>query len=253
MSRLIFDPLYVGTMAFNNCDCKKCESCKVSIKLKTSVLLQPFDFETIIPPYLFLDIFPHFKMGPASTADVLLGYHSSIDFYCYSFNPDVKMYGAEDLNHTGKARQQIADELWNKRTRAHEMWKEAYASFELHMKPIYEHAPETSMLTQFQCMEKLILMGRLIQRVVNGDETRRDLLTVLEQDVDKYVSIALIPWTVKRCGGDDLSEERNRIWSEKRKEFDHVFSQKQQNEKKDDEQVTPEGDRGGGRGGGGGS
>lgn len=199
---LHFDTLVVTGMIFtkcesgNSCDSRTgkpmCKSCLSRNHYMMFAYVQPHEFEFVVPPKLFTELYPMYTMRGVSTMEVLALMVAGVDYFDALFNPD---HPFADVGEVWRKHARVS------RQKARDIWLPSHEQFQNDL------VSSKSMLEMIQVLERRLVTGQGLCHFVNGKKkTTEEWTQWVEAQLAENASLRLIPWTFERCKSDRVSE-----------------------------------------------
>lgn len=198
---LHFDTMIVTGMVFTKCssgnECHRhrdkpmCKACLTRNHYVMFAYMQPHDFEYVVPPNLFTQLYPMYTMKGVSTMEVVSLMMAGIDYLDALFNPD---HPFADVGDEWKKRALPA------RQRARGIWLEGHSAF------VQGLGDSKSMVELMQILERRLVTGQGLCHFVNGKKSSEEWKRWVDMQLDLNHTQALIPWTFERCKADRVKD-----------------------------------------------
>ena len=207
------------------CDGKDCADCKERGRYVEFSLLQPFDFQLIIPPIIFGEIYEKYGCRPVNSLDVLCVYLASIEYFDVLFDPERKF-----LHFT-------CDLSREHRTCASKLWEIDKQKFKQTLISYENKKNKATMLSLFTLFEFRIVTGIGICKALRGECKLSDFVN---EFATRRVSSAILEWPrQRRCFEDHTEHLRDRVnkWNiAKKKQKKEFIKVQRQLDREEDEQ-----------------
>ena len=200
-TRLHFDTLIVTGMVFTKCEsgneCHKhmdkpmCKACLSRNHYVMFAYMQPHDFEYVVPPNLFTQLYPMYTMKGVSTMEVVSLMMAGVDYLDKLFNPD---HPFAEIGEEWKKRAASV------RQRAKDIWLSDYEKF------VQGLRDSTSMTELIRILERRLVTGQGICHFVKGKKPGDEWKQWVEKQLDLNQTQVLVPWTFERCKADRVND-----------------------------------------------
>ncbi len=193
-----------------------CYACVSRNKYVMFAILQPSDFQIIIPPEVFTNLYPNAKLKPISTLEVFASYMAAVDYFNVMFNPDLEFPYSENWNI----------EAYGDREYAMELWHEERIPFEA---ALVACNMDDAGLRIVQALERRVILGQCICDFMNNrvgkDPKKREWVLLANQTMKSVGSTSLVPWPENRCPKDGLAKliQKAQDWNSVRNDMKTRF------------------------------
>lgn len=204
-----FNPTTCAGMVYMKCDASKCKErsgsyraetcreCLVKNNLMRFALMQPFEFQLLVPPALLLFLYPSYGMQPINSMEVIALYMAALCYMDALADPD----------------QELNDERWriavkSQRVEFHGYWQEEREEFKAQIGQLRVGITTSAVydaLALFRMLEKRICTGLAIMDVVTADAPTRYWKELRDKWMEEQGANTLVEWTFNRSNIDRVS------------------------------------------------
>jgi hypothetical protein len=208
---LHFDTILATSLVFMKCEKEECDgktiiaycpSCVKRNKYVTFALLNPFDFEVIVPPLIFSEIYPSYGYRPITTMEILSLYIAAVEYFDMLFDPEEPFMESSE---------KWCEQAYGDRELAKELWGDCH---QFSMELIQFDEGKGSMLDLIRVLEKRLCFGQSITAFVNSKHGKnlkdKEWEFVAERAYKVRASTQLVLWgdDRHRCEMDQVKKKQ---------------------------------------------
>lgn len=217
-----FDRIIATSLVYSSCQHDRgfqpnCRDCIIREQFKTVSYLQRFDFQYVVPPWLYNNIFQSHGVFGVSTKGVMCLYLASAYLLDIMFDPK-----AEPVAGTSKSWMKLAAPH---RKRGQQIWDSTLDLFLQNLKAA------NSALEFIQVQERRVWEGLGLCLHINKKEPEGGWKKWVDDQVEKYGSRQLIPWTINRCLADETDPQMLGLEADNKHKHDLMEYEEQYNAK----------------------